>query len=266
MSDSVRFDRAAEFYDASRAIAPETMARTIELLASELRGRGQVLEVGVGTGLLALPLHEAGMEVAGLDISWPMIGKLVEKAGGSPPFPLAIGDATRMPFPDGAFGAAYLRWVLHLIPDWRGLVSEVVRTVRPGGVFVANLGAYGGPHEEIRKRFEELSGFSTSPIGLDWSAFNELDAELERRGAALRILPPVAESFDEPLEGFLRGIEEDRYSWTWPVPEDVRLRAAAQIRTWAAERFGALDDVYRSSIVATWRAYDLTEPEAARPA
>jgi SAM-dependent methyltransferase len=236
MRDSVRFDRAAEFYDASRSIAPEAMERTIELLAGELRGRGRALEVGVGTGLLAIPLLEVGLELAGVDLSGPMIGKLVQKAGGSPPFPLALADDTRMPFADGAFGSAYLRWVLHLIPDWRALVAEVVRTVRPGGVFVANLGSYGGGHEEIRRRFEELSGFSTTPVGLDWEAFEELDAELARHGASLRILPAPYESFEETLEEFVRGIEENRYSWTWSVPEDVRLRAVASLRPWAEER------------------------------
>jgi SAM-dependent methyltransferase len=257
MSGSVRFDLAAEFYDASRAIAPEAMERTIELLAGELRGRGRALEVGVGTGLLALPLREAGIELAGLDLSGPMIGKLVEKAGGSPPFPLALADATRMPFADGTFGAAYLRWVLHLLPDWRALVAEVVRTVRPGGVFVANLGSYGGAHEEIRERFEELTGFDTSPVGLDWDAFDELDAELERHGASLRLLPTPYESFEEPLEDFVRGIEENRYSWTWPVPEEARLRATDEIRPWAEDRHGSLEEVQTFSLDTSWRAYDL---------
>ena len=58
------------------------MARTIELLASELLGRGRALEVGVGTGLLALPLHEAGVSLAGLDLTPAMMARLVEKAGG----------------------------------------------------------------------------------------------------------------------------------------------------------------------------------------
>ena len=50
------------------------------------------------------------------------------------------------PFPDGAFGAAYLRWVLHLVRDWRAVVGEVARVVAPGGVIVAHLGDYGdGP-------------------------------------------------------------------------------------------------------------------------
>ena len=65
-----------------------------------------MLEVGVGTGLLALRLHEAGIAVSGLDLSAPMLAKLVEKAGGTPPFPLVLGDATSMPFVQGAVGAA----------------------------------------------------------------------------------------------------------------------------------------------------------------
>lgn len=259
MSGSVPFDRVAELYDASRAISPGAMDRTIALLVDELGGRGRILEVGVGTGLLALPLHEAGLEMAGLDLSAPMVAKLVEKAGGRAPFPLAVADATRMPFRDGTFGAAYLRWVLHLIPDWRGLVAEVVRVVRPGGRFLANLGSYGGTHREIQQRFSELTGVSTEPVGLSWAAYAELDTELATYGAELSVLPPLEESFEEPLEEFIRGIEEDRYSWTWNVPDEVRRRAAAEIRPWAEERFGALEGSREFSLATTWRAYDLPD-------
>ncbi len=101
MSDSVAFDRAAEYYDRTRGNSPEGLRKTIDLLTVELRERGTVLEVGVGTGQLGLPLHEAGIAVVGLDLARPMMDKLVEKAGGRSPFPLVQGDATRMPFRDG---------------------------------------------------------------------------------------------------------------------------------------------------------------------
>jgi SAM-dependent methyltransferase len=259
MGGSVGYDRAADFYDASRAISVEAMERTVRLLATELRGRPRALEIGIGTGLLALPLREAGVQVAGVDLSGPMLSKLIEKAGGRAPFPLTMGDATRMPFADDAFGAAYLRWVLHLIPEWRSVVSEVVRVVRPGGVFLANLGAYGGTHKEIQERFEELTGVSTRPVGLMWAGFEELDAVLRRHGAGVRVLPPLDESFEQPLDDFIRGIEENRYSWTWRVPEDVRAQAAAEIRPWAERRFGSLDVPRSHGLPTLWRAYDLPE-------
>jgi SAM-dependent methyltransferase len=257
VTGSVRFDRAAEFYDQTRAISDEAMARTLELLTAELGGRGGVLEVGCGTGLLALPLHERGLELAGIDISRPMLGKLVQKAGGRAPFPLVVGDATRVPFRDGAFGAAYLRWVLHLILDWRGVVAEVVRVVRPGGVFLVNLGAYGGERDEIKDRFGEFVGTSLDPIGLRWADFDVLDDAMASLGARPRDLPSVHEGGDDPLGGFIDGIRDNLYSWTWNVPEGVRLRAHEELRRWAAERFGDLDERRPFEHATRWRAYDL---------
>lgn len=257
MSDPVSFDRAADIYDETRAISTDAMERNVLLLVSELRGRGRALEVGVGTGLLALPLHEAGLEVVGIDVSRPMLAKLVEKAVGRAPFPLVLGDGTRMPFTDSAFGGAYLRWVLHLVRDWRALLAEIVRVVRPGGVFVANLGAYGGPRGEIQARFAELSGVAVVPVGLGWGDFDALDGAMVVLGASPRELPPVHEGSDEPLAEFLRGIAEGRYSWTWDVAEEIRRSTVSRLRGWAEERFGPLDERRPLEHATRWRAYDL---------
>ena len=215
MSESVRFDRAADHYDTSRAISDDAMARTIELLASEFEGRGRALEVGVGTGLLALPLHEAGVPLAGLDLTPAMMEKLVEKAGGASPFPLIQGDATRMPFANDTFAGAYLRWVLHLIPNWYDALAEMARVVEPGGVLLVNLGAFDEPTTEIRRRFSEITGVQTDPVGLMWGELGELDTKMEVLGARLRLLPPIHEEEEETLSEFLEGIAEGRWSWTW---------------------------------------------------
>jgi SAM-dependent methyltransferase len=257
MSESIRFDRAAEFYDRTRAVSEDSMHRTVEALTAELAERGRVLEVGVGTGLLALPLHEAGIELVGLDLSAPMLGKLVDKAGGRPPFPLVLGDATRMPFADAAFGGAYLRWVLHLIPNWQDALAEIVRVVRPGQVVLVNLGAYGGERRVIHERFAELTGISIDPVGLGWGEFDTLDEAMRRLGAKPRSLPEVHEAAVDSLGEFLEGIEESRYSWTWDLPDDVRLGALAQLRPWAEERFGRLDEPKLRPHATRWRAFDL---------
>src|SRR2546423_11010187 len=137
---SIAFDQAADYYDRTRRLDPHVHAAVIDLLAGELRGRGRCLEVGVGTGRIALDLHRAGVPMAGVDLSRPMLDRLVEKAGGTAPFPLAVADATALPARRHAVGAALACHVLHLIPRWREAADELARVVAPGGVVLVDIG------------------------------------------------------------------------------------------------------------------------------
>ena len=132
-SGSVAFDPVKSDYDRTRALPPRAQASVVKLLGRELRGRGTALEIGVGTGRIALPLASAGQPLVGVDLSLPMLERLRENAGGRAPFPVTIADATRLPFGPGTFGGAYAVHVLHLIPAWRTALAELVRVVRPGG-------------------------------------------------------------------------------------------------------------------------------------
>ena len=135
---SVVFDRAAEYYDETRGLTPEALARTVEVLNPELAPRGRCLEIGVGTGRIGLPLYRSGVDMTGLDLSRPMMFKLLEKAEGDV-FPLVQGTATQLPFRDDAFGAGLIVHVLHLIPQWRSALDELVRVIRPGGAIVSSI-------------------------------------------------------------------------------------------------------------------------------
>ena len=72
-------DRIADVYDGLYSGLDTEGA--VETLA-ELAGSGPVLELGIGTGRLALPLAERGLEVRGVDASEAMVQKLREKPGG----------------------------------------------------------------------------------------------------------------------------------------------------------------------------------------
>ena len=258
MGESVAFDRAAEYYDDTRGFSPEGEMAMVALLTGELRARGRVLEVGVGTGQVALPLHAAGIPVVGLDLARPMMDRLVAKAGGRRPFPLVQSDATRMPFADHAFGGAYLRWVLHLIPDWRVALAEMVRVVRPGGVLLTSIGGYGGPRSEIQARFAELTGVSMEPPGLVWAGYEDLDAAMASLGGTKRELPPFTEPERDTLEHFMEAIVQNRFSWTWKVDDPTLLKAVAEeVRGWAEDRYGPLDGMAAQTFEIVWRAYDL---------
>jgi SAM-dependent methyltransferase len=260
--ESIAFDRAAEYYDRTRVTDPETLRETVDVLQGEFGGRGRVLEIGVGTGALALPLAERGVPMLGLDLSMPMMRRLVEKAGGRQPFPLVQGDATGLPFREDSLGAAFCRWVLHLIPTWRDAVAELCRVVRPGGVIVTEPGGFAGGWREMWLRFVDLLGDRIRPVGLDWVGdFEDLDAAFAGGGAVRRDLPPIVTRNDSTLARYFTELDQRLYSWTWRVPPDELEPAVAEVRAWAERTHPDFDTPFEPESPILWRAYDLRGAE-----
>lgn len=81
-------DKIADVYD--QWYTQLDTSGAVELLA-ELAGDGPVLELGVGTGRVALPLSERGVEVHGIDASGAMVAKLRAKPGGDR-IPVTMGN------------------------------------------------------------------------------------------------------------------------------------------------------------------------------
>jgi SAM-dependent methyltransferase len=83
-------DEIAEVYDALFGEPDQAAIHTLV----QLGGEGPVLELGIGTGRLALPLRERGLLVHGIDASRAMVEKLRGKLGGAA-IPVTIGDFSR---------------------------------------------------------------------------------------------------------------------------------------------------------------------------
>jgi SAM-dependent methyltransferase len=82
-------ERVADVYDRMPQVPADVEAEVAALLA--LAGPGPVLELGIGTGRLALPLAERGLVVHGIDASPAMVKQLRAKPGGDR-IPVTIGD------------------------------------------------------------------------------------------------------------------------------------------------------------------------------
>jgi ubiquinone/menaquinone biosynthesis C-methylase UbiE len=256
VSDSVSFDRAVEYYDRTRGLSEQASGEMTTVLVRELAGRGRVLEVGVGTGLVALPLAEGGVPMVGLDLSAPMLAKLAEKAGGAP-FPLVRGDATMLPFADDAFGSALVRHVLHLIPAWERAIAELARVVRRGGTVLVATGDIPGAWREVTERFVARVGRPHFATGLDVRELNRLDGAFASHGGDPRDLQAIRDRVEQSLDTFLDQMADGLHSWTWEVEEAERRVAANEVRAWARERFGTLDPPEARDVAIEWRAYDL---------
>ncbi len=256
---SIAFDDAAGYYDETKALSPDALAATIDILAGEFVDARRVLEVGVGTGLLALPLAERGLRVDGVDLSTPMLERAIAKASACTRVGFAVADATRLPFVDRAFGGAFIRHVLHLVPDWRQVLSEAVRVIRPGGTLVVSITDYTGLYQEIQERFLAEAGDLPLAVGLRPDDPASLRRAMTRLGAKTRALPVVRGFRTMTVERFLTGIEDGQYSWTWAASDARRRMAARTLRAWLVGRFGNLRRPVEPEFAAEWWAFDLPE-------
>jgi ubiquinone/menaquinone biosynthesis C-methylase UbiE len=258
-TDSVSFDRAADSYDKTRSLDPAVWSRVIQTLLSELAGRGRVLEAGVGTGRAALPVHEAGLPVVGIDISEAMMAKARQKSGGRAPLPLVAADAITMPFPDGSFGAAYLIHVLHLIPRWREALVEILRVVRRPGVVLIDpgSGSQRGMSAQLTRRFAREASSSLEKLMPGLYKVEALDAAMSELGATIRMLPEMTITRSRSVRAYVEEMASGSQAFTWQLEEPTRRAAGQRTLVWAAERFGSLDQVRRMRWRIAWRAYDL---------
>jgi ubiquinone/menaquinone biosynthesis C-methylase UbiE len=113
------FDRAAHFYDETRGFPPgeERPIAALIAKAGNFTPSSHILEVGIGTGRIALPLSTHVGSVAGVDLSAGMLNRLIAKKVGEN-IHLAQADVTRFPFKNGMFDAVIAAHIYHLVPNW----------------------------------------------------------------------------------------------------------------------------------------------------
>jgi SAM-dependent methyltransferase len=143
MHDDGYFDeRIAASYDASSAeMFDRTVVDPTVTFLAELAGGGRALEFAIGTGRVALPLAQRGVDVQGIDLSEAMVARLRAKPGGDG-IPVTIGDVatTRL---EGSFSLVYL--VYNTIANLTSQAMQVAcfrnaaAHLEPGGRFVIEV-------------------------------------------------------------------------------------------------------------------------------
>ena len=133
---------AAQQYDTpgEGMFSPEVLAPTVEVL-SELAGGGPAVEFAIGTGRVAIPLSEAGIQVSGIELSHAMISRLRDKVGEAR-IPVVQGDMSEAVAGEN-FSLAFL--VFNTIANLLTQDGQVrcfqnaARHLAPGGRFVVEL-------------------------------------------------------------------------------------------------------------------------------
>jgi ubiquinone/menaquinone biosynthesis C-methylase UbiE len=235
--ESVAFDRAAGFYDETRGLRPEVSELVADRIEEAAGPAACLLEIGVGTGRVALPLHGRGREIVGVDLSLPMLERYRAKAAaaGLPPPPVLRADAGRLPFRDACVDVVLEAHVLHLVPDWERVLEEVRRVLAAGGMLLhAGGGAYergsGSPRDQVIRRFDELAfAGKGTPKAVGASRRQVLDA-LAAMGGRVEELEPVTWEEPETYAEALGWVEDRVFSSHWRLPDERWRSAAAQVR------------------------------------
>ena len=133
---------AASYDDPSDDMFNPALLDTVADVLAGLAGGGRALELGIGTGRIALPLARRGVPVHGIDLSRAMVARLRAKPGGDA-IGVTIGDfaTTRV---DGTFRLAYLVFntIMNLTTQEAQVACfrNVAAHLEPGGCFVIEVG------------------------------------------------------------------------------------------------------------------------------
>lgn len=161
---------------------------------------GAVLDIGCGNGLLARALIRNGHEAHGID---PAADAVAEARVRAPDAHVCVGDAERLPYVDGSFGAAIFLNSLHHVGRMPEALREAARIVAPGGTVIV---------------IEPLTD------GSYFRAFLAIEDETDVRLAAQDAVQAIVA---ERALGLVRSLDYDRWDAFTGLPQFLERAAAA---------------------------------------
>lgn len=163
------------------------------------QARGQVLELGIGTGM-NLPLYRDITSLHAVEPDPHMLKRARARALGLRfPVEITAAGAEALPFPDASFDCVVATFVFCTIPDPAAAAAEAIRVLRPGGqlLFAEHVRSSVTPIlagqravEPVWKRLAGGCHLTRDPVAL-FRAAGAADLQVRPRGPAWSFLPVV---------------------------------------------------------------------------
>lgn len=256
------FDRVADIYDDTRRMQPEAVTEIMNNISSEIDpAGGLVLDMGIGTGRIAVPLAERGFRIVGVDISEKMLARLLEKPTYKRHKMAALrGDATFLPFADNSFQAVVVVHLFHLLEDIGVGVKEAFRVLTPGGRLF-----FGGDQrwlEFVERALREKYGVEETfaelfdEAGIKYKDQSHVEKQVSENvcglGGDLKKLPPVEWDANISCEELVGRFENRQFSSMWDVSDDAINAFGEKLRRILREHVGPL-----STMIPIKRGFDM---------
>jgi ubiquinone/menaquinone biosynthesis C-methylase UbiE len=143
-SDAWKSNEAAERYHRATVAAPalfkfireDLFIRRIQRYAES---GARILDLGCGSGLIAIALHDLGYQVVACDVSQEMLDVLARERGPRQ-FELRRGDGLAIPAREQEFDLVVSRMFIQHFSEWPRVLAEKARVTRPGGMVIFDFG------------------------------------------------------------------------------------------------------------------------------
>jgi ubiquinone/menaquinone biosynthesis C-methylase UbiE len=240
-------DATAASFDRCRPLPGEVSAAirsAVWSAAARLPATAPVLDIGAGTGRIGKAFVAAGDFYVGVDTSLAMLREFPAKPDSC--F-LAQADGRQLPFCNGAFDVVLLMHVLSGAGEWRELLNEARRVLRPGGSMVVGhtVSPKAGLDAQLKRRLTAI----LKEMGIAWhrpgesrrQALDWLDTSAVRHVG----LQVASWSVNATVEEFLlRHRTGARFA---ALPVTVQEQALKKLRTWAETSLGSVDTGFQES-------------------
>jgi len=237
------FDTTASSFDRHRSLPSdviEAIRPTIWSVA-HLPDHARVLDLGAGTGRMSKSFLTSGDFYFGVDSSFAMLQEFSGKAElrASQTHLLAQADGRQLPFANAAFDLILLMQVLSGVGNWREVLEESRRVLRPGGIIA--VGHMVNPESGMDARLKHQLTAILEEMRVPWHQ------PRESRRRALAWLESISSRYEQrevaswnvttSAEEFLsRRRTGARFA---ALPDSVQEEALARLRAWAETEFGS---------------------------
>jgi SAM-dependent methyltransferase len=217
----------------------------------------RVLDVGAGTGRVAIAFAGVGYQVTALDPALPMLNELRVKAR-ERPVQLVAGEGARLPFARNRFDAVILARILYLMSDWKAVLREAYDVIKPGGCLFHEWGngqadeAWVQIREKLRALFQDAGVETHFHPGARSEA--DVDAVLMGLGFVRGKKLPIGPGPNMTLYDFVARIATGEFSYVWNIPTRVQESCIPLLNKWCQDTFD-LEESFPMPRKLEWTTY-----------